>query len=167
MTNALIRECARRMPYRCARVLVAMGCACVLAACSMLGLSGEKAAWSHVTLVASDEANNNSPVAVDVVLVRDDAMLARLADLPASKWFAARADLLSTFPGSLRYRSWELVPGQRLDLPAGAFAGPRVVAAFVFANYPEPGAHRVRIQKFSGRLVVQLNSNSFSVADTK
>jgi type VI secretion system protein len=94
-------------------------------------------------------------------------MLQRLADLPAAKWFAGRTDLLSTFPASLRYRSWELVPGQRLDLPADTFAGPRVVAAFVFANYPDPGAHRVRIQRFSGRLVVQLDSNSFSVVDTK
>ncbi|WP_408433015.1 hypothetical protein [Paraburkholderia fungorum] len=167
MTNSLNRECARRISRRCARVLMAMGCACVLASCGMLGLSGEKASWSHVTLVASDDVNNNSPVAIDVVLVSDDVMLARLADLPASKWFAGRADLLSTFPASLRYRSWEVVPGQRLDLPADAFAGPRVVAAFVFANYPDPGAHRVRIQKFSGRLVVQLDSNSFSVVDTK
>ncbi|MFM0392579.1 hypothetical protein [Paraburkholderia phytofirmans] len=133
----------------------------------MLGMSGEKASWSQVTLAASDDVNNNSPVAVDVVLVSDDAMLARLAELPASKWFVGRNDLLSTFPKSLRYRSWELVPGQRLDVTDDAFAGPRVVAAFVFANYPDPGAHRVRIQKFSGRLVVQLDSNNFSVADTK
>jgi type VI secretion system protein len=148
-------------------MLTTLGCVCVLAGCSMLGLSGSKASWSQVTLVASDDVNNNSPVAVDVVLVRDDAMLARIADLPASKWFAGRADLLSTFPGSLRYNSWELVPGQRLDLPAGTFDGPRVIAAFVFAHYPDPGAHRVRIQTFSGRLVVQLDSNTFSVSDTK
>ncbi|SOE91659.1 type VI secretion system protein [Burkholderia sp. D7] len=167
MTNWLMSEDVRRMSRRGARLLMAIGCACVLASCGMLGLSGEKASWSQVTFVASDDMNNNSPLAVDVVLVSDDAMLARLAELPASKWFAGRADLLSTFPKSLRYRGWELVPGQRVDLPDDAFTGPRVVAAFVFANYPDPGAHRVRIQKFSGHLVVQLDSNNFSVADTK
>jgi type VI secretion system protein len=167
MTNWLMSNGVRRVSCRGVRLLMAIGCACVLASCSMLGLSGEKASWSQVTLAASDEMNNNSPLAVDVVLVSDDAMLARLAELPASKWFAARADLLSTFPNSLRYRSWELVPAQRVDLPGDAFSGPRVVAAFVFANYPDPGAHRVRIEKFSGHLVVQLDSNNFSVADTK
>ncbi|SAL24464.1 hypothetical protein AWB69_01784 [Caballeronia udeis] len=167
MTNWLMSEDVRRMSRRGARLLMAIGCACVLASCGMLGLSGEKASWSQVTFVAGDDMNNNSPLAVDVVLVSDEAMLARLAELPASKWFAGRADLLSTFPKSLRYRGWELVPGQRVDLPDDAFTGPRVVAAFVFANYPDPGAHRVRIQKFSGHLVVQLDSNSFSVADTK
>lgn len=167
MTNGVIRDGARRRSGRGARLLLAMGCACALAGCGTLGLSGEKAAWSQVALVASDDVNNNSPVAVDVVLVSDDAMLERVAELPASKWFAARADLLSTFPKSVRYQSYEVVPGQRLNLPEDTFDGPRVVAAFVFADYPDPGAHRVRIQKFSGRLVVQLDSNSFSVADTK
>jgi len=171
MTNWLMSDGVRCMSRRGARLLMAIGCACglacLLAGCGMMGLSGEKASWSQVTLTASDDMNNNSPLAVDVVLVSDDAMLARLAELPASKWFAGRADLLSTFPKSLRYRSWELVPGQRVDLSDDAFSGPRVVAAFVFANYPDPGAHRVRIQKFNGRLVVQLDSNSFSVADTK
>nr|WP_233833221.1 hypothetical protein [Paraburkholderia sp. ZP32-5] len=144
-----------------------MSCACLLASCGMLGLSGEKAKWSQVTLMASDEANNDSPVAVDVVLVGDDAMLARVAEMTSAKWFAGRADLLATFPKSIRFRSWELVPGQRLDLPADTFAGPRFAGAFVFANYPDPGAHRVRIQQFSGHLVVQLDSNGFTVTDTK
>jgi type VI secretion system protein len=167
MTNWLPGWSARHGLRRGANLVVMMSCACVLASCGMLGLSGEKAKWSQVTLVASDEANNDSPVAVDVVLVSDDAMLARIAELPASKWFAGRADLLSTFPKSLRFRSWELVPGQRLDLPADSFSGPRVAGAFVFANYPDPGAHRVRIQQFSGHLVVQLDSNSFTVTDTQ
>ncbi|WP_442793609.1 hypothetical protein [Paraburkholderia sp. ZP32-5] len=171
MTNWLPGGSARRGLRRGANLIVmltmTMSCACLLASCGMLGLSGEKAKWSQVTLMASDEANNDSPVAVDVVLVGDDAMLARVAEMTSAKWFAGRADLLATFPKSIRFRSWELVPGQRLDLPADTFAGPRFAGAFVFANYPDPGAHRVRIQQFSGHLVVQLDSNGFTVTDTK
>jgi type VI secretion system protein len=146
---------------------LAVAFAFALSACSMLGFHGEKASWSQMTLTASDDINNDSPVAVDVVLVSDDAMLARLADLPASKWFAGRADLANTFPKSLRYRSWEIVPGQRLEVPGDMFAGPRVAGAFVFANYQTPGAHRVRIEQFRDRLVVQLDNNAFSVSTAK
>jgi type VI secretion system protein len=135
-----------------------------LPGCSTLGLSGEKASWSTLTLSASDDANNNSPVAVDVVLVADEAMLARVAELPGSKWFASRAGLAAAFPKSIRYRSWEVVPGQRLEVSGETFAGPRVKAAFVFADYPDSGAHCVRIETFSGRLVVRLDDHAFTVS---
>lgn len=152
------------------------GAACVSAAaclagalggCSWLGLSGDKAKWSQVTLSASDDVNNNSPIAVDVVLVSDEAMLSRIAEMPASKWFEVHNDLVNTFPKTLRYREWELVPGQRLDVGSDVFAGPRVAGAFVFARYETPGAHRMRIERFSGHMVVRLDNNNFSVLDSK
>ncbi|HEY3599923.1 MAG TPA: hypothetical protein VGL08_20695, partial [Paraburkholderia sp.] len=98
----------------CALALLLAG---ALTGCSMLGFKGDKASWSEMTLTAGDDVNGNSPVAVDIVLVTDDAMLARVADLPAAKWFAGRADLAGTFPKSIRYRSWEIVPGQHIDVP--------------------------------------------------
>ncbi|HEX3635322.1 MAG TPA: hypothetical protein VHV99_07515 [Paraburkholderia sp.] len=134
---------------------------------SFLSSKGEKVRWDHVTLVADDDVNNNSPVAVDVVFVTDDAMLARIAELPASKWFASRADLANTFPKSLQYKSWELVPGQRIEVSGDSFGRPRVEAAFLFANYTEPGAHRMRIEKLSGNLAVQLNTYTFTVSAVK
>jgi type VI secretion system protein len=138
-----------------------------LTGCGIFGSSGEKVSWSQMTLTASDDLNNNAPVAVDVVLVSDRTLLDRIADLPASKWFSARADLAATFPKGLRYRSWEMVPGQRLEVPGDTFSGPRVAAAFVFANYQGPGAHRVRIDTFSGRMVVLLNGTAFTVSATQ
>jgi type VI secretion system protein len=156
-----------RLARGAAALLAASGVALALGGCSMLGLSGEKAKWSEVTFTASDDANNNSPVAVDVVLVSDPAMLARLAEMPASKWFTARDDLVNTYPKDLRYRSWEIVPSQHLDVNGDVFAGARVAGALVFANYPDPGAHRARIEHFSGHMVVQLDSNNLTVVDSK
>ncbi|KAA0998933.1 type VI secretion lipoprotein TssJ [Paraburkholderia panacisoli] len=133
----------------------------------MFSFKGDKVRWDHLTLVAEDDVNNNSPVAVDVVFVTDDTMLARIAELPASKWFAARQDLANTFPKSLRYKSWELVPGQRIELTGDTFGRPRVAAAFLFANYTDPGAHRVRIEQLGGDLAVQLNTSTFTVSTVK
>lgn len=155
---------------RFACLLLTVCIAGLVAGCStpsFLSFKGDKVKWDQLTLAASDDVNNNSPVAIDVVLVTDDTMLARLAELPASKWFSARADLASTFPKALRYWSWEVVPGQRVDVPGDTFDRPRVAAALVFANYANPGAHRVRIEQFSGHLAVLLDNNTFSVSAAK
>jgi type VI secretion system protein len=153
----------RRWAAGCLTVLCLAG----LAGCSMLFPSGDKVKWDDLTLAASDEANNDSPIAVDVVFVTDKTLLARIAELPASKWFAVRGDLKGTFPDAIRYQSWELVPGQRVVVPGDTLRGPRVAGVFVFADYPGPGAHRVRVDRFDGRLVVQLGDNAFSISSVK
>ncbi|WP_310796119.1 hypothetical protein [Paraburkholderia fungorum] len=163
---AVMTDVTRKLATWCLAACIAAS----LAGCampSMLSFKGDKVKWDTMTFSASDDVNNNSPVAVDVVFVTDEAMLARIAELPASKWFAGRADLVSTFPKSIGYRSWEFVPGQHLDVPGDTFDRPRVAAAFVFANYAGPGAHRVRIEQFSGRLAVQLDDNTFSISAVK
>lgn len=152
---------------RWAAALFAVMCFTGLAGCSILFPAGDKVKWDELTLAASDEANNDSPVAVDVVFVTDKAMLDRVAELPASKWFSVRGDLVATFPDAIRYQSWELVPGQRLVVPGDKLRGPRVAGVFVFADYPGPGANRVRVERFNGRLVVQLGDNAFSVSSVK
>jgi type VI secretion system protein len=161
---------SRRTPGTLGARLSALLLTLSLAGCavpSFLSFKGDKVKWKQVTLAAKDDANHNSPVAVDVVFVTSETMRARLAELPASKWFAGREDLSSTFPKEIRYRGWEVVPGQRLEIAGDEFEGPRVAAAFVFANYPEPGSHRVRIDQFSGTLVIQLDAAAFTVSTTK
>ncbi|KAF1045347.1 hypothetical protein [Xylophilus sp.] len=135
-----------------------------LAGCALpgfLSFKGTKVDWSEVTLAAAPLANDNSPVAVDIVFALDDAMTDRLAELPAAKWFAARADLLKTYPKSLSYRTWELVPGQTLRVAGDSFGSPRVAAVFVYADYVAPGAHRVRVESLKGPLLVRFEARSF------
>src|SRR5690242_15275986 len=127
--NSHARRGAPRALRRLRGALLALGVSAVVAGCalpSMFSFKGDKVRWNHLTLVAEDDVNNNSPVAVDVVLVTDDTMLARIAELPAAKWFAARQDLANTFPKSLSYKSWELVPGRRIELSGDTFGRPRV-----------------------------------------
>jgi type VI secretion system protein len=149
------------------RWIAAVLLAAQLAACGSLLPKGTRVAWSELTLSAAPNANQNSPVAVDVVMVLDDAMLARLAELPAAKWFGARADLQKTFPQSLSYLSWELVPGQTIRVPASAFGSPRVSAVLVFANYTTPGAHRARVEDLKGAVAARFDIQSFDVTTTR
>lgn len=138
-----------------------------LAGCALPGFltfKGTKLDWSDVTLSAAPGANQNSPIAVDVVLVYQDDMLDRLAELPAAKWFGVRADLRKTFPKSLSYRTWELVPGQTIQVAGESFGSPRVVGVLIYADYATPGAHRLRVETLKGAIVVRFDNQNFDVS---
>ena len=55
--------------------------------------------WKALTLVAAPDVNQNSPLALDLVFVRDQATLEKLRSLPAAKWFSSKNELqLSSNP---------------------------------------------------------------------
>jgi type VI secretion system protein len=142
----------------------------LLAACSSpkrmfnaLVPTGNYLAWSSVTLVAQEDANLNSALAVDVVMLHDEETLGLVQSLSAAKWFATRDDLLKTFPLGLSVQSVELVPGQTLPLHNAMFEQKRQVATLVFSNFLTPGEHRMRVDPLQGQLLVQLNHRDFTV----
>lgn len=128
---------------------------------------GSRLDWKGMTVMAATGANLNTPVALDVVLLRDEATLAMVSALPASKWFSSRADLSKTFPEGLSYESLEIAPGQTLKLPASTFGSSRLVGVMLFADYLTPGEHRVRVDQLQGEILVQLGPRSFSVSAQK
>jgi type VI secretion system protein len=136
-------------------------------ALNFVGLKGTILNWTQVVIAASPGANQNSPVAVDIVLVIEEASMEKLAALPASKWFQTRADMLRTFPGTYSYKSWEVSPGQTLRIPGTAFGSPSVVGVFVFADYLTPGEHRMRVEQLQNGIIVELGVRGFSVSPYK
>jgi len=125
--------------------------------------TGSYLSWNNVTLVAEDDANLNSAIAVDVVMLHDEETLGLLQNMPATKWFASRDDLLKTFPKGLSFQTAELVPGQTLQLKLDMFQQKRQVGTLVFANYLTPGEHRVRVDFLKGQVLIQLSTKSFTV----
>ena len=80
----------------------------------------------------------------------DQAIADKLAELPASDWFARKAQLRRDDPGRRAFEvwEWEWVPGQEVpaieqSVPPGARRWVRAV--FVFANYRSEGPHRLRL----------------------
>jgi type VI secretion system protein len=122
-------------------------------------------AWQTVTLTASADANQNSPVAIDLVFVRDAALAQTLTATPAAKWFATRADTLRAFPDTLGVVSLEVVPGQTLRLTDAATIGQRALVILAFANYPPPGEHRERLLPTGADYLVQLGPKGFKGVD--
>lgn len=143
------------------------GCGTVNRVMNLVGFKGTRLAWKEVLIVATDGANQNSPAAVDIVLVLEESAIEKLSALPASKWFATRADLLKTFPGEFSYKSWEITPGQTLRLPGSVFGSPNVITVFVFADYLAPGEHRMRVDQLQNGIIVQLAARGFTVQPHK
>jgi type VI secretion system protein len=140
------------------------GCGSIGAGARALVGAGPRAVkpdWERLDISAAADANGNSALAVDVVLVRDKAMLDSLALMSASKYFAARADLERTFPDALTVLAVEITPGQRITLDPKAYGGQRVWAALAFAGYASEGEHRTRLLLNNGGYVLQLNAQDF------
>lgn len=171
---------APRIGKRMAAVLALAACA-ALSGCSAVGNVARAVAsstanafsgppvpqwlsWEGLLLQAAPDANQNTPLAVDVVFVRDAELLQQLQALPAAKWFATRNDWQQTYPDGLQVYRAELVPSQSLRLGADALAAPRVTGVLIFADYLSPGDHRVRLPEQSPGALVSLGISGFTLA---
>ncbi|SOE00371.1 hypothetical protein [Caenispirillum bisanense] len=97
----------------------------------------------RVELAATPRANDDTPVAVDLVMVHDQPLVDQVLALSAVDWFKQRDQLRRDHPEGLTVFSWEVVPNQVLEDEVlnekAAWAG------IVFTSYRTPGAHRLRI----------------------
>lgn len=108
-------------------------------------------------------ANQNSAVALELVIVYDKKLLEQFLAYPARTWFEKREQLRRDDPGQKQFVSWEWewVPGQEVK-PQEISFGTGARGGIVFANYFTPGDHRARIDPHSN-LVIHLGEKGFSV----
>lgn len=96
-------------------------------------------------VIVAPDANEDSPVAVDVVVVYDRKMLDELLKLSAAQWFAAKAQFVADHDRRIAVQGWEWVPGQKVQ-PISIEYRPGAKEVVVFADYHTDGAHRVVVQ---------------------
>lgn len=115
----------------------------------------------RVNLIADPSANNDSAVAVDLVLISDQQAASQIETLTAPEFFAHRQQLERDFPGGFEVRSWELAPGQILrDQPVHGTCNR--VRTMLFARYATPGDHRQTLQNRSP-ITIWLKQADFTV----
>ena len=108
-------------------------------------------------------ANQNNPIAVEVVVVYDKALLQELLKLPASKWFAQRAQYKKDHPDDGDFVSWywEWVPGQEIP-PREISFGTGARGGLVFADYLTGQENRVRFDPHQD-VRIHLEEEGFTV----
>lgn len=124
--------------------------------------AGVKLDWESVALSVAAGANRDYPLAIDVVLVSDQALAQRLLGMSARDWFNTRNSLRKTHRDVLSVDSLELAPGESLSLPGKRWSGQRVVVAIVFADYLVAGPHLARIDSLRGRVQLDFGANEFT-----
>lgn len=156
---------------------------CVLALClaltvfnALVGCGVSKGLMHRATRVAhvssgklslkvdiSDNANQNTPVAVDVLLIRDKSFLKTVQNMSANDWFAKKLQLQRQNPKALAepVMSWEWVPGQPVA-PISFVVPVDVQAVMMFANYASGGPHSAPLPK-SGNVSILLDDEDFVV----
>jgi type VI secretion system protein len=113
-------------------------------------------------IVATPAANDNSPTAVEAVMVYDATLLKSLLTMSAADWFSSRDQLRNDFPDGFASMAWEVVPGQQLDLRTLPFK--KGLALLVFANFRSAGPHRARLDARS-RARITLSDRDFTVTE--
>lgn len=106
-----------------------------------------------VQVNVADDANQNSPVPVDFVMVADKKLLPEIAKFSARDWFERRGQLARDFPSKVKIISWEWVPGYHVG-PINIEVAPGTRGGFLFANYMNNGEHRAYVDV---RLPIALN----------
>lgn len=137
-----------------------LGLLLILSACS------EVIVKTQLIVFAIDaQANLNHPIAVDLVLIYDEQLLAEIIKLSAHDWFTKRVQLKRDYPISLATWEWEFVPDQPSQSVLSFKMPPErkeAKAAIFFANYITPGIHRIRIDSMTS-VKVHLQEKLFVV----
>jgi type VI secretion system protein len=137
-------------------VVVAAGLALGLSGCSAVTYFWDvRSETESVKLAAAPDANNDFPVAVDLVAVKDPGFVKVLAQTKASAWFAQRGNFIQQNVEAIDVKHFELVPGQSISDIEYSYDDRRTYEAiFVFAGYRSASAHRVRIDSYAKPTVV-------------
>jgi type VI secretion system protein len=111
----------------------------------------------------ADMANQDNPVAMDVILVYDEDLLKKLLQLSAKEWFEQKAQFKKDYPEDSGFEVWERewIPvantyQEHLSLRGGAVGG------IIFAGYRTDGAHRYRLELYQD-VRVMLDGDDMSV----
>lgn len=98
----------------------------------------------QIEVSVDERLNQNSPVAVELVVVSDKKLVEELEALDASAWFEGREQFFRDHKKGFEHWLWEWVPDQevepfQLELKSGART------AFLFADYLSTGSHRAQL----------------------
>ncbi len=117
----------------------------------------------NIQVEVAPDANEQSPVALDFILIYDKALVESLSQLTAKDWFDKRDQIRRDYPNGKGFEvwGWEWAPGQRVPLQQVPLKA-KAKAGLVFANYFSPGEHRASIDPTQS-IRVQLHADDFTV----
>jgi type VI secretion system protein len=116
-----------------------------------------------VKVEIADNANQNSPLAVDLVVVYEEKLMEQLMGMTADDWFAKRNQIRRDYLDGAGFDSWgwEWIPGQKVPVQRLPLK-PAAIGGVIFVKFNTPGAHRSRINPFDD-VTILLREDDFAV----
>ena len=123
--------------------------------CSALSLFDPPVPIKAVTIISSEGANGGFPIPVDVIIVKNEDLIAVMTEMDSATWFSQKSSFLPSNVGQIDVVSYEVIAGN-IEKPITFGWGERkkAKAVFVFASYIEPGVHKVRVDQLKEPVVV-------------
>ncbi len=112
-----------------------------------------------VSFNIQSNANNNSAVALDLVILYDKTLINKFLGMSASSYFGKKKQLTLDYPVQMQVKNWEIVPGQKVTPYKVTFEYPLPQAAFFYAKLSSSGEHRQRVGDQKGLQIVLGKSN--------
>ena len=128
---------------------------------------GEKLYWKSLDILVRKDANMNYPIAIDIVLLKNEALLNKVLELDSKSWFGQKESVLKIFRKDIEIKSLELAPGDLIKVPKSFFQNQRVFGVIVFANYINDGDYRERIDDLEGVVVIDFDIDNFDAYEIK
>jgi len=93
----------------------------------------------------AQEANSDSVIPFDIVLVHDKKDAEKISQMDAEAWFGpkGRCNFRGGPKAQVQFHSWEFVPGQSFHIHLVLKDGAQTI--YAFARYSSPGKHRIEL----------------------
>ena len=109
------------------------------------GLFSYKVLLEKVSILVDKNVNDNSAVALDLVVVCDESLNSEIGKMTAEEYFHRKSDLVAINADKILVWHWEVVPVQKLvNLPIN-FDEFDPINGYVFAYYANDKVNRVKI----------------------
>ncbi|MDR1267615.1 MAG: hypothetical protein LBJ70_04585 [Holosporales bacterium] len=115
-----------------------------------------------VSISASPEANSSYATMVDLVVLYDKDLAAKISAMPSSQYFQVTDQLLHDNGTTMSRWRWEIVPGQVITQCPITVESYGALAGFVFAGYYTAGDHRCKLTPVQD-IAVLLDPEDFRV----
>ena len=158
---ALRRHAYRIWGIRTVRpgLALSLGLAFLASACSF---APSPVITGEVRIEVAERANDDSPIALDLVFAFSEPTFNRVLATPADDWFGKRSDYLQAYGNDVRVISWEVVPGQTVPNVALPSDLDRAQGGVFFARYLGKGQQRERLPR-ARAVVVRLGRDTMTV----
>lgn len=133
---------------------------------SLFSMESAKVWLQKVNFNVHKGVNDNSPLRLDLLIVKNDALLQSLKGLTADQYFTERTQIQRDHPGQIQLYTWEILPGHRLQPMKINIEKVSSAGVIIFARYRSPGAHRHLISN-EREITINLEQHDFNVQKVK